>query len=295
MDSHTSDNFQIPVIELSADKSSVAQELVDAAEKYGFIFIRNRHEEIPIQEIENAFDLSRRFFSSPKEEKEKCTIEDHNRGWSAMHSETLDPDHQRIDPASGGQEWFSARHDPSRGPTGSILRFLYYPSITPSTIYDPAVDIRAGAHSDYGSITLLFQRPGQAGLEIQTPTQKWYPVPVYPPGTEQDITPPILINIGDALSYWTNGLLKSTVHRVVTPPPPEVTRGGDGTVVMGEDRFSIAYFCHARDDVPLGPVPSEKILKGTKNLVAGKGEGEGVLTAEEHLKQRLAATYGWTK
>ena len=41
-------------------------------------------------------------------------------------------------------------------------------------------DVRAGAHSDYGSITLLFQRPGQPGLEILTPEKTWAPVPVQP-------------------------------------------------------------------------------------------------------------------
>ena len=109
-------------------------------------------------------------------------------------------------------------------------------------------DIRAGAHSDYGerqisrekstltrclgSLTLLFQRASQPGLEVLTPTSSWSPVDVYPPGTEDDPFPPILINIGDLMDFWTNGLLKSTVHRVVFP--------------QGEsaDRYSVRYvFC----------------------------------------------------
>lgn len=57
MNSRPSDSFQIPVIELSADTQRVGQELVDAAERYGFIFIRNRHEEIPSKEVEHAFDM----------------------------------------------------------------------------------------------------------------------------------------------------------------------------------------------------------------------------------------------
>lgn len=123
-----------------------------------------------------------------------------------------------VDEKSGGPDWFASRHR-GAGPSGCTLRLLHYPPIPPGTDYQPAVDIRAGAHSDYGSITLLFQRPGQPGLEIIPPstikgernytsTAAWTPVPVFPPGTEGDSSPPILVNIGDLLSYWTNNLLK---------------------------------------------------------------------------------------
>lgn len=155
------------------------------------------------------------------------------------------------------------------------------------------MDIRAGAHSDYGSITLLFQRPGQPGLEIIPPqtmtkgekdfTSKaaWTPVPVYPPGTENDPSPPILVNIGDLLSHWTNNLFKSTVHRVVFP-----TGGKDG----GEDRYSVAYFGHPLGSTVLEEVPSEKVKALAKDGPAG-GKVEA-MTADEHLMSRLKATYG---
>lgn len=170
-----------------------------------------------------------------------------------------------------------------------------YPPIQASTSgYDTAVDIRAGAHSDYGSLTLLFQRPSQPGLEILTPETTWAPLAVSPPGTQDDAFPPILVNVADLLSHWTNGLLKSTVHRVVFP------EGG------GEDRYSIAYFCHPTNDTKLVPVPSEMVRKrlsarkGTGGRAAGEGEGGGhggvqkaAITAEEHLNNRLAATYAW--
>jgi len=149
--------------------------------------------------------------------------------------------------------------------------------------YIPEIDIRAGAHSDYGSITLLFQLPSQPGLEILTPSNTWSAVPVSPPGTEHDASPPIVVNIGDLLSYWTNGLLRSTVHRVIFPK--DARRGG-------EDRYSIAYFCHPVNDAALVPVPSEVVK--SKASSSGPNTGRTVLTAEEHLKSRLAATYGWT-
>ena len=128
----------------------------------------------------------------------------------------------QIDPESGGKDWFAARHDPSEGPSGSVLRLvsqfpiafhlsphewartdcettkLHYPAVAmDEAAIDTTVDIRAGAHSDYGSLTLLFQRASQPGLEILTPKSSWSPVPVSPPGTEDDPFPPVLVNIGD--------------------------------------------------------------------------------------------------
>ncbi|KAI9816834.1 MAG: hypothetical protein M1827_001479 [Pycnora praestabilis] len=190
----------------------------------------------------------------------------------------------KINPKDGGEEWFSSRHDPSIGPSGSILRLLHYPALTEEADYQPSIDIRAGAHSDYGSITLLFQQPNQPGLEILTPSNTWSSVPVTPSGTESDPSPPILVNIGDLLSYWTNGLLKSTVHRVIFPSEARVG---------GEDRYSIAYFCHPADDTNLVVVPSEMVRSKAEEH-EGTANGK-VISAAEHLKDRLAATYGWDK
>lgn len=131
---------------------------------------------------------------------------------------------------------------------------------------------------------------GQAGLEVQLPDGGgWAPVPVMPPGTEDDPSPPILINIGDLLSYWTNGLLRSTVHRVVF--------GGEGGVVEGESaeepRYSMAFFSSPSQSTQLGVVPSERV----RNYVPrGKSENpyaeRKVMRADEHLRMRLTETYG---
>lgn len=118
-----------------------------------------------------------------------------------------------------------------------------YPAISRDTSnLDTSVDIRAGAHSDYGgfllgirillhltnflgSLTLLFQRATQPGLEILTPSSSWSPVP---PCANDCASPSLLVNIGDLMQFWTNGLLKSTVHRVVFPE-------GES-----EDRYSVS-------------------------------------------------------
>ncbi|PNS19327.1 UPF0676 protein [Sphaceloma murrayae] len=216
-------------------------------------------------------------------------------------------------------DWFETHHDMTKGETGSILRLLYYPSLQTLKArsaqnqpdkqteerseqqwqtYEEETDVRAGAHSDYGSVTLLFQQLGQPGLEILTKKGTWAPVPVNPAGSA---TPPILLNIGDLLSYWTNGLLKSTVHRVIFPADPT----GE---TKGKDRYSMAYFCHPLDSATLVPVPSRlvqemsggeearkeieklKLLGGISSTLSG--DRTRVLTAKEHLDARLGATYG---
>lgn len=92
------------------------------------------------------------------------------------------------------------------------------------------------------------------------------------------------MNVGDLLSYWTNGLMKSTVHRVICPKDK-----------LSEDRYSIAYFCHPANDTKLVPIPSKTIqdtqVKGSK--VDRDPGAADEMTAEEHLRERLAATYGW--
>ncbi|KAI8633054.1 2OG-Fe(II) oxygenase superfamily protein [Xylariaceae sp. FL1651] len=194
-------------------------------------------------------------------------------------------------------DFFTAAHSLDK-PSGSILRFLYYPppSATPS-VRD--ADVRAGAHSDYGSVTLLFRLKGQAGLEILTPTNTWAPVPVCPPGTENDPSPPILVNIGDLLSYWTNGLLRSTVHRVTFSGSGASNNTNAAGLADGESttdpRYSIVYFCHPADETPLTAVPSQRVHNfegrlGTTNIGNPYAERK-VLTADEHLQMRLRATY----
>ncbi|KAF2681585.1 Clavaminate synthase-like protein [Lentithecium fluviatile CBS 122367] len=200
----------------------------------------------------------------------------------------------QIPDSEGGSTYFTTRHDPYLDPSGTIFRMLYYPRTVSTSRNENGegdeTSIRAGAHSDYGSLTLLFRLPGQPGLEILTTSQTWVPVPVNPsPSTLPE--PPILVNIGDLLSFWTNGMLKSTVHRV--------------TFCGGEERYSMAYFCHPRDEVLLGAVPSKVIegfgskgeeeLRGQRRRLgldeAGEGKG-GVLTARQHLDRRLKVTYG---
>jgi isopenicillin N synthase-like dioxygenase len=90
----------------------------------------------------------------------------------------------------------------------SALRALHYPPTPPSTL--PGQQ-RAGAHTDYGSLTILLPQPGSRGLEIKDPhTGAWTEVAA-PPGT-------FVVNIGDLMARWTADRWVSTLHRVVARP-----------------------------------------------------------------------------
>lgn len=98
--------------------------------------------------------------------------------------------------------------------------------------------------------------------------------------------PPILVNVADLLSYWTNGLLKSAVHRVIVPRDARDGRQG---------RYSIAYFLHPADGTQLVPIPSELVRTNAVEDELDGTKGARAITAGEHLHGRLAATYGWDK
>ncbi|KAM0722228.1 hypothetical protein Q7P37_001669 [Cladosporium fusiforme] len=203
-------------------------------------------------------------------------------------------------------DWFTSRHDQSKGPSGTVFRMLYYPAI-PSNSPQDATDLRAGAHSDFGSLTLLFQLPGQPGLEILTPQGEWASVPVDPRADrrengesarrqEESAALPILVNIGDLLEDWTAGLLKSTRHRVIFPKPSSTN--GSGNPEPPQDRYSLAYFCHPLDDARLEPVPSKAVQAHAQSKAAAgeeTGTGRVGMTAKEHLMEKLGATYSVTK
>lgn len=78
---------------------------------------------------------------------------------------------------------------------------------------EPSPDqLRMGAHSDYGSLTVLLADP-VPGFQIQDRD-----------GVFHDVLPPedgFLVNLGDLLAEWTNDRWRSTVHRVVPPPADE--------------------------------------------------------------------------
>lgn len=139
----------------------------------------------------------------------------------------------------------------------TLLRVLHYPPVPPDR---PAAQMRAAAHEDINLITLLCEATAP-GLELWQTDGTWLPIAAIPGQ--------IIVDTGDMLQNLTNGLFKSTTHRVTNPSNDR------------DRRFSVPFFVHPRPEVDLSPLPS--CVKRT-----GGEERYPRLTAEAYLRQRLA-------
>ncbi|HZZ34698.1 MAG TPA: 2-oxoglutarate and iron-dependent oxygenase domain-containing protein [Caulobacteraceae bacterium] len=113
----------------------------------------------------------------------------------------------------------------------SVLRLLHYP---PSDFAGP--NIRAGAHEDINTITLLLGAE-EGGLQVKDRDGRW--LPINPPAGS------VVVNIGDMLQRLTNHVLPSTTHRVVNPPEAR----------KGVARYSTPFFLHFRPDFLIQTLP----------------------------------------
>lgn len=139
----------------------------------------------------------------------------------------------------------------------TILRVLHYPPVEPDV--NPA-SIRAAAHEDINLITLLCESTDD-GLELRTKDGSWIPV--------HALDGQIIVDSGDMLQNATNGIFKSTTHRVVNPAND------------GRRRFSMPFFVHPRSEVDLSPLP--RCVHRS-----GRSSSYPTITAGEYLHQRLA-------
>lgn len=157
---------------------------------------------------------------------------------------------------------------------GGIGRLIYYPAQPPASSQDtePVAKMGLGAHTDYECFTILLADENP-GLEILFPPSPltdnkplWCPCPVRP-GT-------ITVNVADFLMRWTNGLYKSTVHRVVSWPGQPA-------------RYSVPFFFSINYDAEVEALPERIVGKSAfrpmkageyvlERLKATKALGEGV-------------------
>lgn len=144
----------------------------------------------------------------------------------------------------------------------SAMRALNYPHQPTPPL--PG-QLRAGAHSDYGSLTILLAEAAPGGLEIQAPDGQWQAVPI--------IADAFIINIGDLMARWTNDHWVSTLHRVVNPPADQ--RGSTR-------RQSIAFFHQPNWDSEISCIPT----------CIGPGESAKYppVKSGEHLMQKFRRT-----
>ena len=113
----------------------------------------------------------------------------------------------------------------------SVLGSNHYPPLD----HDPLPgQLRVGAHTDFGSLTILAPTAAPGGLQVRTADGRWLDVEPLP-GC-------LVINLGDMMARWTNDRWRSTLHRVVNPPP------GSGARAR---RQSIAFFCHPNYDAEI--------------------------------------------
>ena len=123
------------------------------------------------------------------------------------------------------------------GHSGDQIRFIKAPP-------QPAHDRRTalGEHTDFGSVTVLFNRLG--GLQVLPPGRnaEWCYVKPLPHHA--------IINLGDAMVKFTNGLLRSNIHRVMAPPGEQA----DYT------RYSLVYFNRPENDVMLKRLDTSELI-----------------------------------
>ena len=137
----------------------------------------------------------------------------------------------------------------------ATLRLLHYPA-SPSAAAAPT---GAGAHTDYGNLTLL-ATDDVGGLEVRTRAGQWIEAPVVPGA--------FVVNIGDCLMRWANDVYVSTPHRVVNRSVRE--------------RYSIAFFFDPNPDAIVETIPS--------CVQEGEVTRYPTILAADYLKMRLAAS-----
>jgi isopenicillin N synthase-like dioxygenase len=156
------------------------------------------------------------------------------------------------------------------------LRLLHYPAVSKEVFNKNPDQVRAGEHSDYGSVTLLFQDK-HGGLQVRSPK-----------GTFVDAIPiadTIVVNAGDLLARWSNDTIKSTRHRVIQPPAPVNEESGEDNSGVYPARYSVAYFCNPNSAKLIEALP------GTFGEDIDVAKKYADITAGDYLVQRLTATY----
>ena len=118
----------------------------------------------------------------------------------------------------------------------AILGAMYYPDQNHPPV--PG-QLRAGAHTDFGTLTILRPDGAPGGLQIKTKGGEWAAVKA-PSGA-------FVVNIGDLMARWTNDRWVSTLHRVVNPPHD---------AVLGTERLSIGFFHETNYDTLVECLPS---------------------------------------
>ncbi|BAE56759.1 hypothetical protein BDV35DRAFT_407350 [Aspergillus flavus] len=307
-----------PVIDYSRIISSnpmiAAQEkdkLFQSFKDVGFIYLKGFN--FPPEFIDTLFSHLHKFFSLPEEQKlaieggEKQAF----RGWFAPARTAKNPEKADQKEAFGlGNDKDETR--PNRWPSNwpefrrdfttfyeecykmhlELLRALtekvgldresLIPSVKAKDCYSALLHyyetslesfdtrVRSAPHTDFGTLTLLFN-DSNGGLQVKNQEGQWVDAP--------PMRGHAIVNVGDLLSRWFNGQLKSTQHRVVQPPA-ETRETENGTTTVIPSRYAIAWFGHPNRDAVVEPLKECVTAEWTQKFKA--------VVAGKHVKERMA-------
>jgi isopenicillin N synthase-like dioxygenase len=234
----------IPVIDFNSE--TVLDEIREAYTTVGFAVFTNTLNQQDQQTMKDWFDYMKQFFELDLDTKKKYSYQaENNLGYSVMGAENVDPTApkdmkesfnynntrmpdalwpEEVDLRTTGLETIRiaddltlrilAKFDTILGCGTTLVDAHQDPYNTTRVIHYPAYtgpledkQMRIGEHSDYGTITLLWQINDVPGLQVQDLGGVWHPVPYAEDG--------VVVNIGDLLQRWTNDYFVSTKHRVV--------------------------------------------------------------------------------
>ena len=157
------------------------------------------------------------------------------------------------------EQWFTDKI----GRHFSIMSSHHYPPLQAQPL--PG-QLRTGAHTDFGAMTILAMTDAAGGLEVCMPSGQWVPVVA-----RKD---ELVINLGDMMARWTNGRWASTVHRVANPPVISLA---------ASRRQSIGYFMHPDYDAPIRCIPT--------CVVDGVPPRYPEISAGMHIREKIARSH----
>ena len=142
----------------------------------------------------------------------------------------------------------------------TTLRLIKYPPHPAQAAFN---QLGAGAHTDWGGITLLAQ-DASGGLEVQNVAGEWLQAPALPEA--------FVVNLGDLMARWSNGLYNSNMHRVKNN-------------LSGTDRYSVPFFYSPRPDARIECLPGCSSAERPPRYAA--------CSASEHLNEMFRRSYGY--
>ncbi|MCJ1224383.1 hypothetical protein MMC12_001028 [Toensbergia leucococca] len=277
------------------ERVHVASAIDEALSSIGFIYLSNCG--INQHKVDECLQWSKRFFAlseSDKNNVRRSADRSHNRGFSGVGKEKL------LDCLSLALN-LSSDDSLARHHTGSLfnLSLIHYPALSTQLLRSGDL-ARIPAHSDFGTLTLLFQ-DATGGLEIAEPHSAitGTSADFEKSGVFRHIEPKpgtVVVNIGYLLMRWSNGRWKNTVHRVSEPPSPskeqalggfDSSRSQELSNVARSDttpaRYSIPFFAAPDPATMVEALPgcwSEHSPKRWKSINAG-----------QYLRKKREATY----